>query len=160
MIGAKYLWYFQNEVLKLPSGPTVLKSPFKTLEGSCGVDGGPHPVIKQIEVRFRGSDLNHFFSTQMKVFLNGYQVNPGIVMCRYRYQVKELKVTEIQEDNEIEEDNILSICSLEFEAQGVFATSKQKLKRFKEAKILVVKYNTGVSNPIIVVIAKIKHIPH
>ena len=63
MIGVKYLRYFPKEVFQLPSGLTIFKSPFKNLDGSYGVVGGPHPVIKQIEAQFQGRDLNHFFST-------------------------------------------------------------------------------------------------
>ena len=42
MIGAKYLKYFPSEVIKLPTGLTLLKSMFQSNNGTFGIVTGPH----------------------------------------------------------------------------------------------------------------------
>ena len=61
------------------------------MDGSYGEVGGPHPNIKEIEAKFhgRGQGFNHFLSTQMKVFLNGYHVNPDLGLLGHKFQINE-----------------------------------------------------------------------
>ena len=49
MVGVKYLKYFPECVLRLPTGSTIYRSQFVSPDGSRGVVGGPHQVFTQIE---------------------------------------------------------------------------------------------------------------
>ena len=115
MIGAKYSRYFPKEVFRAPSGLTIYKSQFKNPDGSYGVVGGPHPVIKEIEAKFRGQDLHHFFSSQMKIFLNGYAVNSDLGLLGHKFTVDEC--VPVSSDEEIHVNSV-----------------QQKLKQFEEAE--------------------------
>ena len=82
MIGTKYSRYQPEQIFKLPSGLTIYRSPFKNVDGSRGVVGGPHPLITQIEERLTGTNQCQFsyFSDQYRLYRNGYQVNPDAYM--------------------------------------------------------------------------------
>ena len=82
MIGTKYNRYMPDQVFKMPSGLAIHKSAFNNVDGSRGVIGGPHPLIRKMEDHFRGSNMTYtsFFSQQFQIFRNGVQVNPDVRM--------------------------------------------------------------------------------
>ena len=86
MIGIKYLKYFPDVVFQLPSGLTIYNSHFKNPDGSRGIIGGPHHVFTEIE-RFHHlcqHTTSSFVSNQLKIFKDGFQVNPDVGILDFK----------------------------------------------------------------------------
>ena len=59
---------------------------FENADGGCGVIGGPHEVFTAIESHFNLTN-NHqstFFSNQLSMYRNGYQINPDVSLIGYK----------------------------------------------------------------------------
>ena len=89
IIGIKYFRYYPEIVFQLPSGLTIFRSKFKNADGSQGVIGGPHQIFNQI------SKYGHqcqFISNQMKLFKDGFQVNPDISLLGFKNGVTDVSL--------------------------------------------------------------------
>ena len=83
MIGIKYKKYFTVDVFELPSGFTVCRSPFVSVDGSRGVLCGPHSVITAVYKSFNCSKLQQsYLSEQLRAYRMGYQVNPDCTLLK------------------------------------------------------------------------------
>ena len=80
MVGMKYNRYFPEPVFQLPSGLTIYRSHFVNTDGSFGIIGGPHEVFNRIGSSHLSS---HFASNQLRLYRNGYDVNPDIRLLGY-----------------------------------------------------------------------------
>jgi hypothetical protein len=114
MIGTKYNRYMPDQVYKMPSGLAIYRSVFKNVDGSQGVIGGPHPLIRVMEDHFRGSNMTHtsFFTQQYQIFRSGLQVNPDVRLLNSKSR----------------NDFDVNIC------QTSYASIKGKLKRFEQVE--------------------------
>ncbi|XP_066924073.1 uncharacterized protein [Clytia hemisphaerica] len=80
----KYNRYFPEPVFQLPSGLTIYRSQFVNTDGSFGIIGGPHEVFNRIGAAHLST---HFVSNQLRLFHNGYNVNPDIRLLGYLSQI-------------------------------------------------------------------------
>ena len=79
MIGIKYNRYQPKVIHQLESGLTVYESAFVGANGSRAVLGGPHPLISEIEMQcsfVRGMSMRSYFSKQLQMYLDGYDIAP------------------------------------------------------------------------------------
>ena len=80
MIGIKYLRYHPKQIFQLPSGLTIYESVFAGIDGN-GVIGGPHELFSEIERQLNfssGYNQMTYFSEQLKLYQQGFDVNPDI----------------------------------------------------------------------------------
>ena len=84
-IGIKYLRYFPQPIIHMPSGLTVYKSHFFNSDGSCGVIGGPHEVFNNID---KSQLSSNFISNQLQIFNHqGFDVDPDMHILGYVHHV-------------------------------------------------------------------------
>ena len=80
MIGMKYNRYFPEPIFQLPSGLTIYRSQFVNTDGSLGIIGGPHEVFNRIGSAHLST---HFVSSQLRLYQNGYDIDPDIRLLGY-----------------------------------------------------------------------------
>ena len=112
MIGIKYLRHYPVLIFELPSGLSIYKSRFENHDGSLGVIGGPHRIFSEIEKMCHVSKT-FFISNQLKLFQNGYQVNPDVSFLGYK-----------------DFDNFHDIC----EPASTSCVNSRKIKLFEKAE--------------------------
>ena len=82
MVGIRYNRYCPDPVFQLPSGLTIYRSKFVNTDGSFGVIGGPHEIFNRIQSS-QAHFSTYFLFNQLRLFQNGYQVNPDVRMLGY-----------------------------------------------------------------------------
>ena len=101
MVGIKYLRYHPKAIFQMPSGLTVYSSVFENAEGGCGVIGGPHEIFSTIEENWRRDSklsMTSFFSNQLSLFKNGYDLNPDVSLIGYKESSFDIDDDEITSD--------------------------------------------------------------
>ena len=83
MIGIKYLRYHPVAVYQMPSGLTIYKSPFTSIDGTTGIVGGPHEVFSKID-QCNMINKSTYLQQQLTIFQNGFQVNPDLSILGYK----------------------------------------------------------------------------
>ncbi|XP_066920588.1 uncharacterized protein [Clytia hemisphaerica] len=100
MIGIRHLSNFPEKVFELPSGLTIYKSKFRSVDGSQGVTGGPHEV-----------NVYECITTATLPLLQNPETalapNRNIALCVYNQQVKRLAKNQQDKDDIIESESKL-----------------------------------------------------
>ena len=96
MIGIKYNRYQPKKIHELDSGLAIYRSAFAGKDGSTAVIGGPHPLISEIESKFAqnnhgitGKCVQSYFSSQLKMYLDGYDISPDLRLCNSEERIHE-----------------------------------------------------------------------
>ena len=83
MLGVKYNRYQPKMIHQMESGLAIYKSPFKGVDGSNAVIGGPDYLVTQMENEWARTQNNYvnkgircYLSDQLKMYLEGYEMFP------------------------------------------------------------------------------------